>query len=91
VQLNKKGFMAQKLFIGNLSYGVDDAALSEFFAQAGKVVSARVITDRESGRSKGFGFVEYETAEEAAKAKTELSDKELDGRPVKIDDARPRD
>lgn len=82
--------MAHKLFIGNLSYGVDDSALSDFFSDAGTVVSAKVITDRDTGRSKGFGFVEFETAEEAAKAKSELNDKELDGRPVKVDDARPR-
>ncbi len=81
--------MATKLFVGGLSWDTTDDKLREFFAQAGTVVSATVITDKFSGRSKGFGFVEMSTAEEAKKAK-ELGGKELDGRTITVDDARPQ-
>lgn len=82
--------MAHKLFIGNLDYNVDDNDLSELFSQHGEVVSAKVIKDRESGRSKGFGFVELSSSEEAADAKAKLHDHELNGRAIKIDDAKPQ-
>ncbi len=83
--------MANKLFVGSLAWGTDDAALQNFFASAGTVVSAKVITDRDSGRSKGFGFVEMSTDEEAAKAIAELNGKELDGRPINVNEARPQE
>lgn len=83
--------MAKKLFVGNLSWGVRDQQLSDFFAQAGSVVSASVIMDRNTGRSKGFGFVEMATDEEATKAEQELNGKDLDGRPVSVSEARPRE
>lgn len=82
--------MATNLFIGNLPYSAGDDELKEFFSQAGTVASAKVITDRESGRSKGFGFVEMSSEEEAAEAIKTLDGKELDGRPISVSEARPR-
>ncbi|MBU1445728.1 RNA-binding protein [Patescibacteria group bacterium] len=83
--------MATKLFVGSLSWGVNDEALKEAFSAAGTVVSATVITDRMSGRSKGFGFVEMETEEEAQAAIEMLHEKELDGRKIIVNVARPRE
>ena len=83
--------MATKIFVGSLSWGVDDAALSDFVASAGTVVSANVIKDRDSGRSKGFGFVEMSSDDEAKKAVAELNGKELDGRAINVSEARPRE
>lgn len=82
--------MTKKLFVGGLSWDTTDAGLQEFFAAAGTVVSATVIKDKYNGRSKGFGFVEFATEEEAEKAKTELNGKELDGRSISVDEARPQ-
>lgn len=82
--------MATKLFVGSLSWGVNDDQLQDFFAQVGKVISAKVITDRDTGRSKGFGFVEMED-EDAKKAIAELDGKELDGRAIAVNEARPRE
>jgi RNA recognition motif-containing protein len=82
--------MAKKLFAGNLSWDTTNESLSQFFAQAGTVASAQVITDRYTGRGKGFGFVEMSTDEEAEKAKAELNGQTLDGRPISINDARPQ-
>lgn len=81
--------MAKKLYVGGLSYSTTDAGLKEAFAQAGAVESAVVIMDKMSGRSKGFGFVEMATEEEAQKAVAMWNGKELDGRVVKVDEARP--
>lgn len=83
--------MATKLFIGSLSWGVTDDMLKEFFSSAGTVVSANVITDRDTNRSKGFGFVEMSTEEEAKKAIEELNNKELDGRSIVVNEAKPRE
>lgn len=83
--------MATKLFVGSLSWNVKDDQLRDFFAAVGTVTSATVITDRESGRSKGFGFVEMSTDDEAQKAIAELNGKELDGRAVTVNEARPRE
>jgi cold-inducible RNA-binding protein len=82
--------MATNLFVGSLSWGVNDDQLKDFFSAAGTVVSAKVITDRDSNRSKGFGFVEMSSDEEAKKAVSELNGKELDGRAVTVSEARPR-
>lgn len=82
--------MAKKLFVGGLSWDTTDATLSDFFAKVGTVVSANVITDRYTGRSKGFGFVEMSTEEEAEKAKAELNGQTLDGRAIAISEARPQ-
>lgn len=81
--------MNNKLFVGNLSWDTNDDSLNQFFAQVGKVVEAKVIVDRNSGRSRGFGFVTMETEEEAEKAIAELNDKELDGRNIKVSIAKP--
>ena len=81
--------MAKKLFVGSLSWDTTDQTLNNFFAQAGTVVSATVIMDRYTGRSKGFGFVEMATEEEAEKAKQQLNGQVLDGRTIAVSDARP--
>jgi RNA recognition motif-containing protein len=81
--------VSKNLYVGNLDYGVTDQSLGEYFAQAGQVVSAKVITDRRTGRSKGFGFVEMNTEEEAKKAIEMFSGKDFEGRTIKVDEARP--
>ena len=81
--------MEKKLYVGSLSYSTTEQGLSEAFAQAGTVVSAVVIMDKMSGRSKGFGFVEMSTEEEAQAAIDLWNDKELDGRAIKVNEARP--
>ncbi|MDB5161373.1 MAG: RNA-binding protein [Candidatus Saccharibacteria bacterium] len=83
--------MATKLFVGSLSWNVTDDQLKDFFAAAGTVVSANVIKDRDSGRSKGFGFVEMSSDEEAKAAVDQLNGKELDGRAINVSEARPRE
>lgn len=83
--------MATKLFVGSLAYSVTDQELEEFFAAAGNVASAKVIIDRETNRSKGFGFVEMATEEEAKAAVDQLNGKELNGRAVAIDQAKPQE
>lgn len=82
--------MAKKLFVGNLSYNVTDDQLNDHFAQAGAVSSAQVVKDRDTGRSRGFGFVEYASDEDAKKAVEMFHEKELDGRPLIVNEARPR-
>ena len=79
----------KKLFVGNLPWGINNDSLRELFASVGEVVEAMVITDRMSGRSKGFGFVEMSTDEEAQKAIEMFDGKELDGRTVKVNEAKP--
>ena len=78
-----------KLYVGNLSYSVNDALLAEFFAEYGPVTSAIVIMDKMSGRSKGFGFVELEDDAKATDAVKNLDGTDFDGRNVKIAEARP--
>jgi len=81
--------MAKKLYVGNLSYGVTDDMLREHFSQAGAVGSAQVIMDRQSNRSRGFGFVEMENDDDAKTAVDTLNGKELDGRAIVVNEARP--
>jgi len=81
--------MAKKLYVGNLSYDMTEDALKDTFSQAGTVESAIIIKDKMSGRSKGFGFVEMSTDEEAQKAIEMLNGKELDGRALTVNEARP--
>ena len=81
--------MNKKLYVGSLSYDSTEDSLKEFFSQAGEVESAVIIMDKLSGRSKGFGFVEMATEEGAQKAKETLHEKELDGRKIIVDEARP--
>lgn len=83
--------MATKLFIGSLAWATNDDSLKDFFSQVGTVVSANVIVDRETNRSKGFGFVEMSSDEEAKAAVDQLNGKELDGRPIVVNEARPRE
>jgi RNA recognition motif-containing protein len=83
--------MAQKLYVGNLPYSMKDDSLSDMFAQAGSVVSASVITDRMSGRSKGFGFVEMGSDAEAQAAIDMFNGKEIEGRPLTVNEARPKE
>ncbi|HRK07454.1 MAG TPA: RNA-binding protein [Pseudobdellovibrionaceae bacterium] len=81
--------MGTKLYVGNLSYSTTDESLAAAFTAFGNVASARVIMDRETGRSKGFGFVEMSTDDEAKAAAAGMDGKELDGRSVKVAEARP--
>ena len=83
--------MATKLFVGSLAYSVTDDQLEEAFASVGNVVSAKVIIDRDTNRSKGFGFVEMSTEEEAQAAVKALNGKELGGRPMVVNEARPQE
>lgn len=85
--------MSTKLYVGNLDYGITGDQLGELFAQAGKVASAVVITDRDSGRSKGFGFVEMTTEDEAKKAIEMFNGKDPQekGRNLIVNEARPRE
>ncbi len=83
--------MTTKLFVGNLAWTTKSEDLQNFFSQVGNVVSATVITDRATGRSKGFGFVEFATEAEAAQAKEKLNNMDLNGRPIAISDARPQE
>lgn len=83
--------MAKKLYVGSLSYNTSENTLKETFAQAGTVESATVIIDKMSGRSKGFGFVEMSSEEEAQKAIEMFNGKELDGRSITVNEARPQE
>lgn len=82
--------MAKKLYVGGLAYASTEATMREFFAQCGTVTSASVVMDRETGRSKGFGFVEMSTDAEAAKAIETLNGQQLDGRSLTVNEAKPR-
>ncbi len=82
--------MVKKLYVGNLSYDVNRDQLRDFFAEAGEVIDSAVITDRVTGRSKGFGFVEFATEEEAQKALETLNGKDFEGRTIKVDFAKPQ-
>ena len=81
--------MAKKLYVGNLSYNMTEETLKETFSAAGSVDSAIIIKDKMSGRSKGFGFVEMSSDEEAIKAIEMFNGKELDGRALTVNEARP--
>ncbi|MBD3359688.1 MAG: RNA-binding protein [Candidatus Buchananbacteria bacterium] len=83
--------MAKNLYVGNLPYSLDDNQLKDLFSEAGSVTSATIITDKMSGRSKGFGFVEMGSEEEAAKAIEMFNEKEIEGRNIKVNEARPRE
>lgn len=81
--------MGKKIYIGNLSYSMDDQSLADLFSQYGQVESARIVMDRESGRSKGFAFVEMSTDEEAATAISKLNGTEQSGRSINVSEAKP--
>lgn len=82
--------MAMKLYVGGLAYAVKDADLEKLFSEYGAVASAKVITDRDSGQSKGFGFVEMNDDSEAKAAMAALNGKEVEGRPLTVNEARPQ-
>lgn len=81
--------MGNKLYVGNLPFSATDDSLKEMFAQAGQVESARIITDRDTGRSKGFGFVEMSTQQEASDAINKFNGADFDGRSLTVNEARP--
>ena len=83
--------MGKKLYVGNLSYDVDSSTLEQLFSQHGTVQSAEVIQDRDTGRSKGFGFVEMSSDEEAQAAIAALSGQEHEGRALTVNEARPKE
>jgi RNA recognition motif-containing protein len=82
--------MGKKLYVGNLSYAVDSGSLQDLFSQYGNVESANVITDRETGRSKGFGFVEMGSDDEANEAINKLNGQEMSGRQINVSEAKPQ-
>lgn len=83
--------MSTKLYVGNLSFNLTSDDLQEFFSQAGTVESAKVIEDRDTGRSRGFGFVEMASSEEAMAAIEQFNGQDLDGRSIVVNEARPRE
>ena len=83
--------MSNKLYVGGLPYSTTDERLEQLFSEQGEVESAKVITDRDTGRSRGFGFVEMESAGDAQKAISALNGTELDGRTLTVNEARPRE
>lgn len=83
--------MATKLYVGNLSYQTQEHELRDLFAEHGEVVSCNVISDRDTGRSRGFGFVEMANEEEARSAESALNGHDLDGRQLKVNEAKPRE
>jgi RNA recognition motif-containing protein len=82
--------LSKKLYVGNISFSTTDAELRQLFEKHGTVVSARVITDRETGRSRGFGFVEMETAEAAETARNALDGASIGGRSLRVNEAQER-
>ena len=82
--------MGKKLYVGNLPFSASDESLQQIFAQVGTVESAKIIQDRDTGRSKGFGFVEMATDQEAADAITKFNGADYEGRPMTVSEARPQ-
>jgi cold-inducible RNA-binding protein len=82
--------MSIKLYVGNLSYEMTEEQLNTLFSEAGEVTSAKIITDRQTGQPRGFGFVEMETKMEGQKAISLLNGRSLDGRPLTVNEARPQ-
>ncbi|CAL4909106.1 unnamed protein product [Urochloa decumbens] len=87
---NAARLMSTKLFVGGLAWGTDDQSLKQAFSSYGEVVEARVITDRETGRSRGFGFVSFSNGDEAKDAVAKMDGQELDGRSVRVNFANER-
>jgi len=83
--------MGRKLYVGNLPYSIDEDSLRDLFGQSGTVDTVNIITDRETGRSKGFAFIEMSTDEEAEAAISKLNGSEIDGRALTVNEARPRE
>ena len=91
LHFSRRTTLGQRLYVGNLSYSVDSSSLEQLFAEFGTVLSAQVVQDRDTGRSKGFGFVEMSSDQEAAAAIEALDEREHDGRRIKVNEARPRE
>jgi RNA recognition motif-containing protein len=87
----KENIMSNKLYVGNLSFNTSNQDLIDLFSAAGTVTSANVVEDRETGRSRGFGFVEMASSDDAQAAISELNGKEVDGRALKVNEAKPRE
>jgi RNA recognition motif-containing protein len=88
------GFMGNKIYVGNLAWSIRDDKLKELFSEFGEVTEARVITDKFTRRSKGFGFVTFANEEDAQKAISAMNEKDIEGRPLKVNEAKemtPRD
>ena len=83
--------MGKRLYVGNLSFDTMEGDVMDLFSKVGKVVSCNLVTDRYTGKSRGFAFVEMSTQEEADKAVAEVNGKDLDGRSLRINEARPRE
>ena len=83
--------MAKKIYVGNISFQTTDADLKNMFSEVGQVESAQIITDRDTGRSKGFGFVEMSDGAAAAKAIEKFNGKEVKGRALNVNEARPKE
>lgn len=83
--------MAVKMYVGNLTYGVNDSGLEQMFSEFGTVRSAQVIMDRDTGRSKGFGFVEMSNDSEAQAAMAAMNGKQVEGRTLTVNEAKPRE
>jgi RNA recognition motif-containing protein len=83
--------MGKKLYVGNLAFSVTESSLTDLFSQHGTVESCSLITDRDTGRSKGFGFVEMSTNEEASQAISSLNGQEHEGRALTVNEARPKE
>ena len=83
--------MSMKLYVGNLSYEMTEPQLQTLFSEAGEVTSAKIITDRETGQARGFGFVEMETKLERQKAISMLNGRDLGGRPLTVNEAKPKE
>lgn len=82
--------MSNKLYVGNISWGMNEDSLNEAFSSFGEVKSVKIITDRDTGRSKGFGFVEMGNADEAQTVISNLDGKDMDGRPLKVNVAQDK-
>lgn len=82
--------MSNKLYVGNISWGMNEESLNEAFSSFGEVKSVKIITDRDTGRSKGFGFVEMANADEAQTVINNLDGKDMDGRPLKVNVAQDK-
>ncbi len=83
--------MSSKLYVGNLSFQTDETSLQQMFAEFGSVTSAKIIMDRDSGRSKGFGFVEMSSSSEAQSAIEKMNGQEVEGRALTVNEARPQE
>jgi RNA recognition motif-containing protein len=91
IEKGKGTFMSTKLYVGNLSFNTSNEDLQELFGQAGTVESVNIVEDRDTGRSRGFGFVEMSSKEEGQTAIEQLNGKEIDGRSLTVNEARPRE